>query len=167
MWTTLLPVLVGGAIALAGSCVGPWLLETRKEKSDLRTLRAEKFEELVKAVYELDHWLDRARDRALGGATGEPTVSPFGKVEAISAIYFPDFAPFVVDLEQCTNKYVSWIAHADFDRVSGKLLKLPIGLDEVLNSFVAARDKLIGELSSFARRNFHEADPKARASVDH
>ncbi len=160
MWATLLPVVVGGAIALAGSWLGPWLIEARKENSELRKLRAEKFEELVKAIYEFDHWMDRERDRALGGDAPEPTVSPFAKVQAISAVYFPNFAHLVTDLEQCTNKYVAWITAANLARVSGTLMQLPDGLSEVLNPYVATRDKLIAELSSFAHRNFQEADSK-------
>lgn len=159
MWATLLPVVVGGAIALAGSWLGPWLLETRKEKAELRKLRAEKFEDLVKAIYEFDHWMDRERDRALDGQ-GEPTVSPFAKVQAISSVFFPKFALLVSDLEQCTNKYVGWIAAANVARVSGTLTKLPEGLTEVLNPYVKARDKLLEQLSTFAQRNFQEADPK-------
>jgi len=58
----LAPVVVGGIIGLAGGWLGPWLLERRKEKADKKKRRAEKFEELVTALFEYEHWLDVMRD---------------------------------------------------------------------------------------------------------
>jgi hypothetical protein len=48
---TLIPVVVGGIIALAGGWLGPWLLEGRKEAAEKRQRRRQKFEELVATLY--------------------------------------------------------------------------------------------------------------------
>jgi hypothetical protein len=49
---TLVPVIVGGAIALAGSWLGPLFSDRRKEAAEKRQRRSAKFEEMVAAVYE-------------------------------------------------------------------------------------------------------------------
>jgi hypothetical protein len=68
MWSTLVPVMIGGAIGAVSGWLGPWLLEGRKETAEKKRKRAEKFEELVSAVYEFDNWLDiRENKVAFGG----------------------------------------------------------------------------------------------------
>jgi hypothetical protein len=57
LFGTLVPVVVGGLIGLAGGWLGPSLLERRKEKAEKKKLRAQKFEELVGAVVEHYHWI--------------------------------------------------------------------------------------------------------------
>ena len=47
LWNVLLPVLVGGAIGIVGSFVGPFFLQRAKDAADRKRKRAEKFEELV------------------------------------------------------------------------------------------------------------------------
>jgi hypothetical protein len=51
-WTTLVPVMVGGAIGLVGGWLEPWLLERKKEAAENKKKRAEKFEKLVATLFE-------------------------------------------------------------------------------------------------------------------
>ena len=154
VWATLAPVIVGGAIAIVAGWLGPWLLEARKEKAEHKKRRADKFEEMVAAIYEFDHWLDTERGRALGGITGESTVSPFAKIQAISAVYFPTFDPLIRELDHKTSPYRVWIETANFERVSGRLTKMPDRYMEVLTPYTDARDKLMDELKKFAHTHF-------------
>lgn len=55
LWSVLLPVLIGGAIGIVGSFVGPFFLQRLKDATEKKRKRAEKFEELVGAVTE--HYL--------------------------------------------------------------------------------------------------------------
>jgi hypothetical protein len=57
MFEVLIPVVVGGLIAIAGGLVGPPFLHHLQVKADKRKRRAEKFEELVVALHEHKHWL--------------------------------------------------------------------------------------------------------------
>jgi hypothetical protein len=156
----LLSVIVGGVIALAGSCLGPLFLQGQKNLAKLQRRRANKFEGLVKAIYEFDYWLDTERNRALGGSTSEPTVSPFAKIQAIASLYFPQFDPLVRELDRSTAKYRLWIESTNFKRMSGQLSSLPEGLEEALGPYSDARDKLVEQLSKFAQLNLQEADAK-------
>jgi hypothetical protein len=53
----LISVVVGGIIGIAGGLIGPLMLERRKEASEKKKKRAEKFEELVGAVVEHYQWI--------------------------------------------------------------------------------------------------------------
>jgi hypothetical protein len=92
---SLWPVVVGGLLtglfALGGIGVGLFATARRdaaQEARDARKKRADKFEELVAAVYEFDHWLDGARQ----GKDAPERASPFAKVQSISSVYFPQFS---------------------------------------------------------------------------
>jgi hypothetical protein len=151
---TLVTVVIGGAIALAGTWLGPWITERHKEKTERKKKLADKFEAMVGAIYQFDHWLDTERNRALGAATSEPTVSPFAKIQAIAAVYFPRFDPLIQELDKKTSAYILWIESTNFARISGKLDKLPDGLSEVMNPYIAALEKLRDELKKFAHSHF-------------
>jgi hypothetical protein len=139
---------------LAGTWLGPWITERHKEKAERKKKLADKFEEMVAAIYQFDHWLDTERNRALGGTTTEPTVSPFAKIQAIAAVYFPRFDPLIQELDNKTAKYLLWINTTNVTRVLGKLDKMPDGILEAMNPYIAARDKLMDELKKFAHAHF-------------
>ena len=90
-WATLVPVIVGGAIAVVGGVLAPAISRSLDDKSERRKKRVEKFEELVGALFEYDEWLDDIRDiRVFGREQLEPP-SPLAKTQAIAAIYFHEF----------------------------------------------------------------------------
>jgi DNA-binding helix-hairpin-helix protein with protein kinase domain len=75
--------------------------DAAQERREARKRRADKFEELVAAVYEFDHWLDGIRNRdAFGHDNVAETASPFAKVQSISSIYFPQFVEPIAELDQ-------------------------------------------------------------------
>jgi hypothetical protein len=101
--TSLLPVIVGGLLTLGGTVAAAIVSTIRDEvqkRRDARKRRADKFEELVAAVYEFDHWLSGVRSRdAFGQGEAPHTVTPFAKVQSISAVYFPQFDEAVRELD--------------------------------------------------------------------
>src|SRR5260221_554200 len=113
VWATLLPVIVGGTIGLAGGLIGPWFIETRKQEAEKRKNRAVKFEEMVAALFEYEHWLDIVRDARLYSNVEKivPTMpqSPSSKLHAISAIYFPEFQEKIQELERAGREYEKWM----------------------------------------------------------
>ena len=74
----LLPVIVGGLIGLAGGFIGPWLLQKNKDETERKKQRRDKFEELVTALFDYEHWANVARDMYIYGAVTEivPTLPP-------------------------------------------------------------------------------------------
>jgi hypothetical protein len=87
----LLPVVVGGLIGIFGSFVGPFFLQRAKDATEKRRKRAEKFEELIAAVFEYIDWINTTRNFQAFGTGSEPASSPMAKIRAISDTYFPEF----------------------------------------------------------------------------
>lgn len=88
---------MGGTVAAA---IVSTIRDEVQKRRDARKRRADKFEELVAAVYEFDHWLSGVRSRdAFGQGEAPHTVTPFAKVQSISAVYFPQFDEAVRELD--------------------------------------------------------------------
>jgi hypothetical protein len=103
---SLWPVVAGGLLTLGGTiaaALGTVIRDLVQRRSEERKRRSDKFEELVAAVYEFDHWLDRLKDRFIFGADLPETVSPFGKVQSISSVYFPQFSTLANDLDEAAT----------------------------------------------------------------
>jgi hypothetical protein len=153
-WGTLIPVIVGGLLTLAGGLIGPWALERKKEAAEKRKKRAEKFEELVAAVYEFDHWIDKLKRVYAFGETGEYGVSPFAKLHAISRVYFPQFEKAISELDAAADAYKVWMMQAGQKRTALKIESLNEGFLDVLNPYVKKREELLSQLNKLAREEF-------------
>jgi len=149
----LLPVVVGGLIGIIAASVGPYLMQRAKDAADKKRKRAEKFEELVGAVYEYDHWIDTTRGIRVVGFEGAITVSPFAKIHAISDIYFPQFERAVEELRTAGHAYVMWMLEAAQNRPQKDTLDASLAEHEtVVRPYMEKRNALLTELRSFARR---------------
>ncbi|HYK80193.1 MAG TPA: hypothetical protein VEU95_11220 [Micropepsaceae bacterium] len=155
MWAPLLMVLVGGALTLAGTWLGPWISERRKERAEIQKRRAEKFHELVAALFEFDHWVNNARrDVAIGGEVPD-VVSPFWKVHAISAAYFPEFEAAIQALDSAASKYKLWMTEASQRRLAGQAGRVSEGHKEAYEPYQQSRDGLLKAMKEFAAKEFH------------
>jgi hypothetical protein len=67
--------------------------------SEAKQRRADKFEELVAAVYEFDHWVQHIGSPEVNGRDIPQTVSPFAKLQSISSVYFPQFNEAIRELD--------------------------------------------------------------------
>ena len=79
----MMPAIFG----LVGTIVGGFLtggmtfLVSRQQRiADAKKRRTDKLEELVAAVYEFDHWVDRNKQRYVVGEDIPETISPLAKV---------------------------------------------------------------------------------------
>jgi hypothetical protein len=154
--TSLWPVVVGGLLAglfaLGGigvGLVGAARRDVAQERREARKRREEKFEELVAAVYEFDHWLDGIRKRAFGVGDAPETVSPFAKVQSISAVYFPQFSELIGELDRASVQYRMWIYKA-----ARRGADPADGFDEAFSPYAKNREALLGALSKFAHEHF-------------
>jgi hypothetical protein len=143
IWTVLLPVIVGGLIGLIGGFVGPFFVQRTKDAADEKRKRKEKFEELVAVVFECDHWVDDLRQTLVYGQELVITVSPFAKLQAISLVYFPQFAGTISQFEARTLEYRLWMAEAAVKRASGDIASINVGFQEAYRPFWEKRDQLL------------------------
>jgi hypothetical protein len=155
---SLAPVIVGGLLAMGGGAVtgGITLIVNAIQSSkDKEKRRAEKFEELVTAVYEFEAWLNDRENMMAWGEKVEIGVSPLAKLESISAVYFPTFMKKIEALALVSKNYQAWMAEAGFKRTSGKTAQeVNEGLIDVYNPYLVRRDELLEELKKYAVENF-------------
>jgi hypothetical protein len=156
--TSLWPVVVGGLLGVGGTMVGvigTTIRDVAQQRHEKAKRRADKFEELVAAVYEFDHWLSSMRERdAFGVSPDIPvTVSPFAKVQSISSVYFQQFSELVRELEIASDQYRIWMYQAEGRRVS-KNAQYADGFSEAYGPYVQKREALLDALKKFAREEF-------------
>ena len=154
MWATLVPVLIGGLLTLAGGFIGPFFLQRQKDTAEHKKRRADKFEELVASVYEFDHWVDMYRRRVAFGEDIPHAVSPFAKVQSISSVYFPQFDDAVKELSVAASGYQVWLTGAGKKRLAGDVQHMNDGFNEAYKPFLGKRDGLINALKKFAQGDF-------------
>lgn len=87
---TLMPVIVGGVIAIAGGVLGSVLSHLLKTSSDRRERRRTKLEEIVTLTFEVEQWIERQRDYFWWGKQPVIGVSPLDKCRPMISLYFPE-----------------------------------------------------------------------------
>ncbi|WP_456863685.1 hypothetical protein [Bradyrhizobium sp. USDA 4503] len=134
--------------------VGTARRDAAQERREAKKRRADKFEELVAAVYEFDHWLEGVRNRRAYGEDIPETVSPFAKVQSITSIYFPRFSGLVTELDIAASQVGVWIAQAAHKRLSKDIANLNDGQVEAYEPYAQKREALLGALNKLAREEF-------------
>jgi hypothetical protein len=159
LWPVVVGALLAGLSALGGNAlglIGTARRDAAQDRREAKKRRADKFEELVAAVYDFDHWLDsiRARD-VFGNDTGEPQrVSPFANVQAISSVYFPQFNGAVHELDLAALQYLGWIHRAGGKRLRNEVAQINDGFGEAYDPYAAKRERLLNDLKAFAQTEF-------------
>jgi hypothetical protein len=161
--TSLWPVVVGGLLAglFALGGIGVGLIGTARrdaaqERREASKRRADKFEELVAAVYEFDEWVQAHRPATVGRLPFPQTTSPIVKVSTISSVYFPQFDKMISDMEVASMMYLDSILSKNFngeynwhiDREQGRIAA------EYWQDLGAKRTALTHALKEFARNHF-------------
>src|SRR6516162_1933839 len=152
----LVPVVVGGLLTLMGTvaaALGTAIRDVVQRRNKEKKRRVDKFEESVAAVYEFDHWLDRLKDRFIFGADVPETVSPFGKVQSISSVYFPQFSTLANDLDEAATEYRRWMIGAGEKRLNKDPTHIG-GFVEAYEPYKRKRNALLDALQKFARKHF-------------
>jgi hypothetical protein len=130
---SLIPVVVGGFIALLGAVGGGLLSHWLKTKSEKASRRAEKFEELLVAVFDHKHWLAGMNSHRVFGGEEPDSMSPVAKIRAITSLYFPEFKENVSALDIAADKYELSMFDAGLERLKSGCLS-----EETLSAVKAA-----------------------------
>ena len=97
--------------------------------------------------------IDRLKDRFIFGADVPETVSPFGKVQSISSVYFPQFSTLAGDLDEAATEYRRWMIGAGEKRLNKDPTHIG-GFVEVYEPYKRRRNALLDALQKFARKHF-------------
>lgn len=138
IWPVILPVIVGGLLALMGTLAGPaatqWLANRRAQQQH----RIERFEEMLAQVYAFDHWLDRKRNERLFDGAEVNESSPIHRATAIAALYFPDFIVELHKVEAAADQYEMWMLKAVQKRLNREFSTINDGLESAITPYRAA-----------------------------
>jgi hypothetical protein len=150
----LVPVLLGGLLTTAGALVGPVFLHRVQRDDENRKKRREKFEELVGALYEFHHWLNKSKQIYVYGEEGNEGPSPFAKMWAISTIYFPQFSDAISELDTVSDQYELWMRKAAIKRLEKKIGELNDGFREVYDPYFKKFLALQSKMQEYAKKEF-------------
>src|SRR5713101_5856726 len=163
--SSLLPVLVGGVSTFLGGLIsgllGPLVLGWRKDKSEERNKRREKYEEFVATLYETDHWM-RTLYRIRIEQSGESELPPpYAKLEAIQQVYFSDLLPILTALIAASAAYQSVIGQKGA-QIQRKKVSLSAEDESELYNYAQQYFhcflSCIGELQKYAKREFQQGN---------
>jgi hypothetical protein len=147
---SLLPVIIGGLLAIAGGAVTTLttvILHFMRTKTEKKNKRSEKYEELVAAVFEHEHWLNQKMRMRVYGEEGEETVSPM-------TAYFPQLLPKIRMLGTAASTYENWMLEAAQMRQDGKDDYKTI-LSTTYREYRKVVNELLNDLKEYATREFH------------
>jgi len=153
MLNVLLPVVVGGLLGLAGGLIGPPYLHRLQQKAERKKRQAEKFEELVNALYQHSHWLNVMKDVQVFGSDDQLTMSPMARVQAISLVYFPEFDAQIRELDSVADRYELWALQAKQKRLDADPTYAE-GNAEAYKPYTQTFYLRGKELNAYARREF-------------
>jgi hypothetical protein len=151
----LAPATVAGLVGVASGVVGPWWLQRQKDQSERKRRRAEKFEELVAAVFEHGHWLNAYQREQLFGDGQDVGMSPIAKVLTIPAVYFPGLNQTIAELDVAATEYELWIVKERRKKLANE--PYAENLKEGFASYLRKRTSLLAELRNFARRELRKS----------
>ena len=152
---SLLPVVVGGLLTMGGAVIGGLVtlgVTLLQQWHDDKKRKAVKFEELVSALYEHYHWLDKAKNIRVFNNEGELGISPIARVLAITTAYFPDLDGKVRELDIAADGYELWMFNAR-QKMLDKKPNYADGFQEPWKKYLEARSALMTELKAFAEKN--------------
>ncbi|WP_132663894.1 hypothetical protein [Rhizobium sp. PP-CC-3G-465] len=120
IWTVLLPVLIGGVLAVIGGAVGPAIGHILVAREAARTRRRERLEALLAAVISQSDWLQAKVRTTLFSENPDIQTQPLPTAVSIATIYFRDLLPALRTLEIASLEYQGWITTAGINRLENK-----------------------------------------------
>jgi hypothetical protein len=151
---SLIPVIVGGLIGLAGGIVGPPLAHWLNEESSHRKKRAEKPEDMLGFIYAHTHWIDGLRSIRVFGEHDSREPSQLPKAQAIAAIYFPHFVDDLKAYDLTARKYEIWMLDAAKRRLAGDVSTLIDGGSEAYAPYYEKYLEILATLQKYAAKEF-------------
>lgn len=154
VWTILLPVLVGGVLATIGGAVGPTLSYLFVARSTKIAKTEQRFEDLLSAIYEYDHWLDHRRNQVAYGQEMALAAPPISKAIAIAIIHFPKLLPSIKELDTASQTYTLWMTKAGVKRLEGDIDNMNDGFNAAYTVYAKALRQFERTAAGYAESGF-------------
>ncbi len=152
-FTKLIPVVIGGLIAIFGGIVAQTISNHFSILRDRNKLLREKGEELIFCLQSQQRWISKEYMRRAFNKELDPSISPLDKAQVIQLLYFPELsskilevivlqAPILNHFHECeklliTNKE-AWLEKIEKDEYT-PMFQVYLGkLSESINATIAA-----------------------------
>lgn len=106
----LLPVVVGGVIAVIGGAVAGWWSQSYQREAERRDHKRQALEQICELAFELDAWLLNSMTFHFYGFGGEATNQwPADRMQVLARLYLHDLADTVYVLVAAATEYKVWV----------------------------------------------------------
>jgi hypothetical protein len=153
---SLVPVIVGGVIAITGGLVGSFashVLEQRREKN--RNKR-EQLLRVVAAAYDLTLWTKKNDNYYLWGREEVLEQPPMATIMAITRLYWRELAPEAHKLDFTVDEYLKWLMEGAELRLAANPPLVPKAhrdkVGDVWKPFLIARAALLTKVETLAKQ---------------
>jgi hypothetical protein len=75
---------------------------------EFKMLRRSKLEELMLALYDTHHWLEKKGNASLYAEPGNQSADPINRVKVIAGLYFPELNAEILEFRKAYLAYQSW-----------------------------------------------------------
>lgn len=102
------PVLIGGALTLAGGIVGQLMTHKLSNIREAKSLRIQKGEALIKALYNHEAWTEEKRLHTIIKNLEHDSDAPINEARMIQQLYFPEITE---EFARISNAYIALLKY--------------------------------------------------------
>lgn len=115
-----IPVIIGAALAILGGVIGQLIAHKLSRSRDRASLRRERIELLVKALYAHSQWLRDKQTSVLFRGEEHDVPSPFSEAQMLQKLYFPNLAPELLAIMKAEMPMIKFIGDQRLARMKDR-----------------------------------------------
>ncbi|MER9629955.1 hypothetical protein [Mesorhizobium sp. M0296] len=146
------PSTSGGLLALLGVAAGPAVTQLLNDRTSQKAKRTQKYEDLISAIYDHDHWLAQRVQAAFEGRDID-SQPPIQRATLLCSLHFPELLPHVQNVENKGRPYLMWILGVRRKRLVNDLSGASDGMQDAYKPYQLALDQFQREAFGFVQRN--------------
>ena len=104
-----IPILIGGLLAIAGGLGSQLAIHWLTKSRECAKLRRERIEELVKALYAHEQWIEDKQNKMIFRNEDHNDPAPMNDMRMIQALHFPELAKEVNAVQQAYIPMLNFI----------------------------------------------------------
>ncbi|AQG98364.1 hypothetical protein A9R05_05640 [Burkholderia sp. KK1] len=115
-WSTLVPVVIGGVLAVGGGALGQALTHTFTASREAKKARAERLERLATAVWAHSTWLDEKMNDVIFRGVEHVGPDPLDEARMLGSLYFPELGTQIAAVMHARMPMIKFIGQQGVDR---------------------------------------------------
>lgn len=160
-WTPILtelaksiPVLLGGALAVAGAIVGQWLTHQYSAERERKKLVTEKAEQIINLLYDDTDWIQKKMRYYVFDASDPGDTAPLDKAYALQRLHFPELLASLQGISRAIVPINSYFALAIDARAKGEWQHDRNHYNPLFDAYLAALHAAVSAVvNASAKRN--------------